>query len=148
MSERWTVVYAGFRYWPQQNARFHLYYRIEPGQNHAASGRELQFGKELLRSSPGAVLEVGVRISEGGEVSVLGSGRTYKERYSLEPELVTMWAVEDRVNTALSQAARVAQRDEFVEALKPIRMAYVNMNGPQKAQLIAQVVRFISGSGS
>lgn len=150
MTERWKLVYAGVRYEPRNADRFHLYYRVdEPGQMHAASGRALSFKKELLPAAPGAMLEVDVNVSPDAKtISILGQGRAHLDHHwrAEEPDVVTGWAAEDRANRALALAARQAKFDDFEDTLRPIQHAYINMGPAQRAQLLAQVVRFISAT--
>lgn len=139
--QRWTLVYTGFSYNPHSNDKSHTYQRIIDG---AALGKRLNFKKELLAASPGAILEVDIEEAEDGAVSVYGKGRTYTDQRWLDEETVLQWTAMDRAATAQAQAASKSKVDQFEKNLAPLRVAYSHLPGPQRAILIAQVVQFIT----
>lgn len=140
--ERWTVVYVGRRFQPEANERSYLYYRVEDGK----TTRTLHFKKELLPASPGAILEIDVQVDAEG-VSAYANGRTYTgRRWGLtNPNVEVQWAAEDDAHASAANAARNAKQNKFEDALYPIRAAYQQLPGPQRAALLVRVVQYIVG---
>jgi hypothetical protein len=68
--------------------------------------------------------------------------------YFRDTETVTLWQSMDYAVSkdikAASSLKREGKKDFVEEALDPIRTAYVALTPPQRAQLLAKIVRYIS----
>ncbi|MGH7745391.1 MAG: hypothetical protein ACREQ5_11455 [Candidatus Dormibacteria bacterium] len=141
MKERWTLVYTGFEL--RGDSGYHVYRRYTEGD---VLGRPLLWKKPLLRTSPGAVIEVDVELGKEGDISVYGTNRSYTERNwrDWEPETAATYEAMDSAATAAAQAASKSRIDGFKRNLDPLRNAYRRLGGPQRAILIAQIAKYIA----
>lgn len=129
---RETLTYIGRR--TGRNDKLMYVYLLE--------GEELYFGKALKPASVGAHIEADIETLPDGHHAVrnsaYGSGRTVGED-------MTRYAALDAAAIGASEARKAASKhDPLVEALAPIREAYMNASPIERAALLTNVIRKIT----
>ena len=105
-------------------------------------GDTLNFTKALLPATVGAHLTVDIEEEDGADRKVsnirYGSGRTVGED-------MTRYAAMDAAAVGANEARKRANKqDPLLEALEPIRDAYMNATPIERAALLTNVVRKIT----
>ena len=99
----------------------------------------------LGRATSGCVYEVDTDDPNGSTIYTGSAG--FVEHWH-DADKCTEWAAADAVERAEERTRQRIKKahsiDAFADALEPIREAYWNMRGPQRAQLLALVVKHIT----
>jgi hypothetical protein len=102
-------------------------------------------GRNLVAASPGMTFEFP---EIKGSDSILSGRRHYVGRHKDEQE-VTEWAAIDRANKgryeALKREERAAKDDPLMKHIKPLALAYQELNHPQRVQFLAWLNAKITG---
>lgn len=141
---RW--VFKGYRYRSPYGEELYAMWH-ELGPDGELIGEEKPFAHS-------AKFKRNILLSEGGvyRVKDAGNGRTQwvdskPEFYWDGADRTQLWIMSNsarRDYEAARRATKDGKRNLLKENLEPIRHAYHSMTGPQKAQLIADVVRYIT----
>ena len=128
-----TLTYAGRRMF---NGKLVHAYMLE--------GEELLFKRALLPASVGAHITAEVETTDTGRTArkaSYGSGRTVGED-------VTRWAALDAAAVGANEARiRATRTDPLMEALGPIRDAYMNATPVERAAILTKVIANITTYG-
>lgn len=105
-------------------------------------GRSKKWGRFGGFPMCGTVYEIDADLREDGGTIWPGT-MTHKGLWPDSADRQRWGAVND-ARTREMEGIRDASKDDWREGLKPIREAYRNMRGPQRVQMIARVVAFIT----
>lgn len=121
---------SGMRQWGQE--RSHSYSR----------GRSKKWGRFGGFPSCGTVYEIEAELTEDGG-SIWPGTMAHKGLWPVVEDR-QQWGAADDARKREFEGSKESAKDDWREALEPIRDAYRSMRGPQRVQLIARVVTFIN----
>jgi hypothetical protein len=141
------VCYAGVR-WNRTEKVLKVYlYRVNDETGEMAVEPMVFDESKAMRASftgsPGGMYSVEYVEEEGKGLSIYATTARFQRPHADIKTRMNMGAADDEARET-KRALRDSKEDPLLEALAPIRRAYLGMNAPQKALFLSRVIYFIS----